>query len=270
MRTNDPGISRRHTGVRRRTATGLALATLAPALAAVTLGSEWPPRRQPRPAPDGLRHHPAGHHLHLHRRAGTCSLVVPPAWTRRRSPWSAPPAATPAVGPAAGGGVTATLDVTPGTTYTLLVGGKGANDTDRPGTRGGWNGGGHGGGSDPGGGGGGASDIRTAPYSTADRVLVGGGGGGAGSMITYQDAPHGIPGAGGTGGGTAPATRARTSWAPGSAPAVEAAAPPVASAAAADRRAAAPPSTTAAASGTPRSLCPARPVSRQPAVPAAS
>ena len=207
MRTSDPSIRRWHPGVRRRTASGLAIATLAPALAAMTLGAGVPTATAAQAAPDNCV---------TTQQVTTCTFTVswePASWV---VPAGVDEAAFTVVGAAGGnagdrpggrgGGVTATLDVIPGTTYALRVGGKGTNDTDRPGTRGGYNGGGHGGGgSDPGGGGGGgASDVRTAPYSTADRVLVGGGGGGAGSMITYQNAPHGIPGAGGTGGGTGP------------------------------------------------------------------
>ncbi len=102
-----------------------------------------------------------------------------------------------------GGGVSVILPVELGRVYQLNVGGRGGNDTDpaSPGV-GGWNGGARGGGlmAPQGGGGGGASDIRTAPYGSSNRIVVGGGGGGAGSAITYDNAPHGIPGAGGNGG----------------------------------------------------------------------
>ena len=103
-----------------------------------------------------------------------------------------------------GGGVIATLDVTPGHVYGVVVGGRGGSDTDEPGFqgKGGWNGGGNGAGpSNPGGGGGGGASEIQLEYAAGPRILVGGGGGGAGSNVD-GGYPRGIPGAGGDGGGT--------------------------------------------------------------------
>lgn len=77
-----------------------------------------------------------------------------------------------------GATVSSTLQVTPGATLYVYVGGNGAGGANRPG---GFNGGGgtheyNGGGS-----GGGASDIRTAADDLTSRLVVAGGGGGGGS-----------------------------------------------------------------------------------------
>jgi hypothetical protein len=104
--------------------------------------------------------------------------------------------------PGSGGGgaeATATLSVTPGTTYQINVGGAGGNGTairDGAVGAGGFNGGAPGGSGDSfsggsGGGGGGASDVRTGNHDLADRLLVASGGGGGG----------GAGGGGGGGGG---------------------------------------------------------------------
>jgi hypothetical protein len=84
-------------------------------------------------------------------------------------------------GPAGGEAaeVTGSINVTPGETLYVEVGGKGK--TGAEGGEGGFNGGGGGGG-----GGGGASDVRTAPRSTSltvedTRLIVAAGGGGGGS-----------------------------------------------------------------------------------------
>jgi RHS repeat-associated protein len=103
-----------------------------------------------------------------------------------------------------GGRVTATLSVTPGSTLSVYVGGRGSGAT------GGFNGGG---GGNPYGGspGGGASDIRTGAAQLADRVLVAGGGGGqardatavagmggsGGGLVGEAGADEGLPGGGG-------------------------------------------------------------------------
>ncbi|MHB1836703.1 MAG: glycine-rich protein, partial [Solirubrobacteraceae bacterium] len=90
-----------------------------------------------------------------------------------------------------GAKVTGDLDVTPGQTLYVYVGGAGGNvaNTGDPGGAGGFNGGGAGG-SIGGGGGGGASDVRTVPASgdpcTAgasldSRLIVAAGGGGGGA-----------------------------------------------------------------------------------------
>lgn len=126
-----------------------------------------------------------------------------------------------AVGGKGGGGgfgarVEAHLDVTPGRTLCVMVGGNG----DRIGTGGGgFNGGGGSGGADfatplPAGGGGGATDLRGAPGgvcgSLSSRLIVAGGGGGVGmaSSTAYAGGDAGLPGqnspsTGGGGAGTA-------------------------------------------------------------------
>jgi hypothetical protein len=84
-----------------------------------------------------------------------------------------------------GGRVQATLQVTPGETLTIFVGGQGGSGA------GGFNGGGAG---DAGGfGGGGATDIRRGIGTLNDRILVAGGGGGAG----FWGGQHVIGGKGG-------------------------------------------------------------------------
>ncbi len=91
-----------------------------------------------------------------------------------------------------GGRVQATLNVTPGQTLNIFVGGQGTNvggtGVDMT-AAGGFNGGGTGGFDlDPqvqnGGGGGGATDIRIGGTALANRVLVAGGGGGASTSAT--------------------------------------------------------------------------------------
>lgn len=89
------------------------------------------------------------------------------------------------------------LNVSPGSTLFVYVGGQGQSggDVDRN-NAGGWNGGGNGGydNSDQtknGGGGGGASDVRFGGQALGNRVIVAGGGGGSA-----------LGGAGGNGGGT--------------------------------------------------------------------
>jgi hypothetical protein len=97
-----------------------------------------------------------------------------------------------------GGRVQTTIDVTPGETLTIYVGGRGGNlippNTGGPG---GFNGGGTGGtdnvdGNGPSAGGAGASDVRQGGNDLTHRVVVAGGGGGAEG---YED------GNGGNGGG---------------------------------------------------------------------
>ncbi len=97
-----------------------------------------------------------------------------------------------------------TLQVTPGETLYLYVGGMGSNT----GT-GGFNGGGAGGNGQagsgcsggPAGGGGGASDIRQGGNTLADRVAVAGGGGGGGrDYCNGTCQPCGCGGAGGSAG----------------------------------------------------------------------
>ncbi len=106
----------------------------------------------------------------------------------------------------AGGGVQGTLELIPGETLRIRVGGAGA---DAPATVGGQNGGGLAGSQTcvtvpfcNGGGGGGASDVRRGGATLFDRVLVGGAGGGAGGRSTdgCSDSVCASPHAGGAGG----------------------------------------------------------------------
>jgi Glycine rich protein len=80
--------------------------------------------------------------------------------------------------------VTGIVNVTPGQTLYVEVGGNG-KDGDLGGT-GGFNGGGDGGGAGEASGGGGASDVRTSPLAAGlapdTRLIVAGGGGGAGGL----------------------------------------------------------------------------------------
>ncbi len=96
-----------------------------------------------------------------------------------------------------GGRVTATLNVTAGSTYQILVGGSG-NSSDAGVNSSGFNGGGSGSNR-----GGGASDVRTGAFALADRILVAGGGGSAGSAgsTTGSGGAGGYPN-GGNGGNT--------------------------------------------------------------------
>ena len=93
--------------------------------------------------------------------------------------------------PGFGARVTTTLTVTPGTTYTIMVGGQGTYGTLGAGATGGFNGGGPAPSATGGYSGGGATDIRTSATDFTTRIAVAGGGGGA-------DANYGA--AGGSGG----------------------------------------------------------------------
>ncbi len=84
-----------------------------------------------------------------------------------------------------GGYTKGTLAVTPGEVLQIFVGGQPTT------TAGGYNGGGAGDGAGKGGGGG--TDVRRAPYSLNDRIVVAGGGGGAG----YWSNLHVVGGVGG-------------------------------------------------------------------------
>lgn len=109
--------------------------------------------------------------------------------------------------PGWGGRVQASIEVTPGETIYIYVGGVGgeAGPSSSPaGGVGGWNGGGDGSFANPGtssyraaGGGGGASDIRIGGTSLADRKIVAAGGGGSGDGHTLDD--DGGDGGGGSG-----------------------------------------------------------------------
>ena len=84
-----------------------------------------------------------------------------------------------------GGRVEAVLNVTPGETLNIFVGGEGTATT------GGYNGGGNAGGSSSYGAGGGASDVRQGGTALADRIIVAGGGGGSGSNCGLWSAEGG-------------------------------------------------------------------------------
>lgn len=86
-----------------------------------------------------------------------------------------------------GGQANATVQVTPGETLYVYVGGQGGAPAA------GWNGGGAGGnnGSVQGGGGGGGSDVRRAGNTLSDRFIVAGGGGGPGNAGGGVDGGHG-------------------------------------------------------------------------------
>ena len=189
---------RRPTG--SRSVAGLALATLAPTLAAgLTLGVGLAAAPAANAAPPGCT---------------TAGLITTctSGFTGEHQDWTVPAGVDRATftvmgaaGSAAfldgdggkpggrGGGTIATIATTPGQVLRLTVGQAGQ------GRLGGWNGGGDGG-VYKSGGGGGASDVRVAPYGLANRILVGGGGGGAGGLATNVSRV-GIPGAGGSGGG---------------------------------------------------------------------
>ena len=125
----------------------------------------------------------------------TCTVSL--AYTGAPQLWTVPPGVTQATfdlygaqgGPlqyvsrmgssGKGARAQASLAVTPGTTYQILVGGQN-----------GFNGGGAGG-SAPrtysGSNGGGATDLRRQPFELADRLLVAGGGGGAGASVPARE-----------------------------------------------------------------------------------
>ena len=99
-----------------------------------------------------------------------------------------------------GGRVQCTLNVTPGSTYYIYVGGAGANWSSSINATGGYNGGGGGGSfAAPGGG---ASDVRTSASGTAytGRLVVAGGAGGGGDFDEAGGVGGGLTGASGTGG----------------------------------------------------------------------
>ncbi|MGK2947213.1 MAG: glycine-rich protein, partial [Acidimicrobiales bacterium] len=107
-----------------------------------------------------------------------------------------------------GGRAVAMIDVTPGETLGVFVGGRGGDGqlgpSEAEGGAGGFNGGGDGGDGVhsqsealSGGGGGGASDIRRGGSGLEDRVVIAGGGGGSGAN------PGATFGNGGDGGGLA-------------------------------------------------------------------
>jgi hypothetical protein len=115
-----------------------------------------------------------------------------------------------------GGYARGTVDVTPGETLRIYVGGQGSSYAGlglNTLTGGGWNGGGHtrdgksgNGAQTTGGGGGGASDVRRGGNTLDDRIIVGGGGGGGGggaSSGTYEWSGSGGGGGGGYYGGGA-------------------------------------------------------------------
>lgn len=93
-----------------------------------------------------------------------------------------------------GARVRTVIEVTPGESLQVFVGGAGGNITfPNTGGPGGWNGGGVGGTDnvdfkDPAGGGGGASDVRRGGGELEDRVVVAGGGGGSQHAAMQQAA----------------------------------------------------------------------------------
>ena len=95
--------------------------------------------------------------------------------------------------PGKGGFVSVLIYVTPGQTYDLYVGGKGADGVYGSGGAGGWNGGGCGGTfngtQQSGGGGGGATDIRKGGNTLQDRIIVAGAGGGAAALTAKKSLP---------------------------------------------------------------------------------
>ena len=106
---------------------------------------------------------------------------------------------SPFAPPGLGGSATATIAVTPGEAYQIMVGGQGGPGFKPTGgpfgsplfdRTGGFNGGGNGGSNTDaenaghdGGGGGGASDVRTGGFSPGERIIVAGGGGGTGDWF---------------------------------------------------------------------------------------
>src|SRR5262249_21687792 len=87
-----------------------------------------------------------------------------------------------------GGRATATLAVTPGATYRIVLGGQGTSGAGGVA------------------GGGGASDVRTGSYSLGERIPVAGGGagggGGGGTTGGAGGTTNGVGGSGGGGGGS--------------------------------------------------------------------
>lgn len=98
--------------------------------------------------------------------------------------------------PGEGGSVSGKIDVLPGQTIYVYVGGQGGNSTNAIGGMGGYNGGGFGNfaTSFAGGGGGGATDIRLEGTALTDRIAVAGGGGG--SSYNYEEGDGGGNGGG--------------------------------------------------------------------------
>jgi gliding motility-associated-like protein len=122
--------------------------------------------------------------------------------------WVVPPCVTSISITAAGGDgggsaggngavVTGTINVTPGQTLQISVGGSGSTGAASGGFGGGGTGRGANSGANASGGGGGATSISVSPFALANRILVAGGGGGMGGGTT--DAAGG---AGGCGTGT--------------------------------------------------------------------
>lgn len=129
-------------------------------------------------------------------------------YTGTTQTWVVPPCVTSISITAAGGDgggsaggngavVTGTINVTPGQTLQISVGGSGTTGAGSGGFGGGGTGRGANSGANASGGGGGATSISVSPYALANRILVAGGGGGMGGGTT--DAAGG---AGGCGTGT--------------------------------------------------------------------
>jgi gliding motility-associated-like protein len=129
-------------------------------------------------------------------------------YTGTTQTWVVPPCVTSISITAAGGDgggsaggngavVTGTVNVTPGQTLQISVGGSGSTGAGSGGFGGGGTGRGANSGANASGGGGGATSISVSPFALANRIVVAGGGGGMGGGTT--DAAGG---AGGCGTGT--------------------------------------------------------------------
>ena len=126
-------------------------------------------------------------------------------YTGSTQTWVVPPCVTSISITAAGGEgggsaggngavVTGTINVTPGQTLQISVGGSGSTGAGSGGFGGGGTGRGANSGANASGGGGGATSISVSPYALANRILVAGGGGGMGGGTT--DAAGGVGGCG--------------------------------------------------------------------------
>ena len=116
------------------------------------------------------------------------SFVVPPGVNSIHiEAWGAEGATVVPDAPAGlGGFAEGDLNVTPGQTLEIFVGGQGCVQTVSTLGCGGFNGGGDAGGIEPGrGGGGGASDVRISPATLNDRAIVAAGGGGGCESSDY-------------------------------------------------------------------------------------
>jgi gliding motility-associated-like protein len=126
-------------------------------------------------------------------------------YTGTTQTWVVPPCVTSISITAAGGDgggsaggngavVTGTVNVTPGQTLQISVGGSGSTGAGSGGFGGGGTGRGANSGANASGGGGGATSISVSPFALANRIVVAGGGGGMGGGTT--DAAGGVGGCG--------------------------------------------------------------------------